>query len=127
MILEDHGPDQQLSDSVGITVGGRSAVLKVATPLILYLAGDAYGGTTVSWAPIELVKGGGLMAASHATLVVLPSNWVIVNLVTQVLLLQEGHRIKDYLFSTWLPHGLSAEVAMSSCPIPVTLDGLWVK
>ena len=77
LLRQQTGAYQGLGHSIGVTVGGWTAVLKVALLLLANRAGDADAGTAVGHASRELVHGAGLVQAGQTPAVVLSTVRVV--------------------------------------------------
>lgn len=69
--------NQGLSDRIGVAVGRRAAVLKVALLLLSHRSWDANTSTTVGHACRELMNAGCFMATSKSSSIVQASLWII--------------------------------------------------
>merc|ERR1719422_657283 len=68
-----------------------------------------------------------LMKSGQTPLVVLALVGVVSLDVPDVMLGESVNGRLDGLHASWLPHGLSGEVGVSSSPVPVALHGLGIK
>lgn len=66
LLLQQTGGGNDLRNKVGVTVGSRAAVLQVAPPLLLDMAGDAYTGVAVGYAGGEALDAGRLVTTCEA-------------------------------------------------------------
>jgi len=76
-LVEHRCPHDGLGDRVGVTVGCRPPILKVAVAILADLARDADAGTSVGHASRELKDVGRLVVAGEPPGVVPATPWVV--------------------------------------------------
>lgn len=125
--LQTHSSHQGSSDSVWITVGRWTTILKVSVSIVIGGTWNTDGGGTGGNPIGELVDGSGLVESSQTTLVVLSSMWIVVG---NVLWVDKGKLVDgrhDLVNSSWVSHLFSGEVGVASGSIPVSLDWFTVE
>merc|ERR1719219_978185 len=126
-LVEADSSDDDLSDRVGVAVAGRSPVLQVAVALLRHIPGDPDAAAPVGHPGTEVVDAGGLVESSQPPLIVL----ALVGVVRHDMSLVVPGEVVDGglygLHTSWHPHGLSGEVAVSSSSIPVSRHWLGIK
>mmetsp|Transcript_45682 Transcript_45682/g.76272 ORF Transcript_45682/g.76272 Transcript_45682/m.76272 type:complete len:272 (-) Transcript_45682:539-1354(-) len=122
-LIEEDGLYNTASHQVGIHVGGRASVLKVAHPSRLSATRYTDTGTTVSNTPLEVVDAGSLVSSSQPSVV---SSTVDRDMLS-VFLAKLLHRRLNELISAWPTHLFGGHVCMASGSVPVTRDGFGVE
>lgn len=121
--LAEDGGHQDLGDTVRVSVGGGSAILKVTAAAGGSLTRNTDGSAAVSDTPAELLDGAGLVLAGQTELVVLT---VLLDTLGVVRL--EGlDGLLDVLHATLGTHVLGGEVGVQAGAVPWALDGLGVQ
>lgn len=121
--LAEDGGHQDLGDTVRVSVGGGSAILKVTAAASGSLTRNTDGSAAVSDTPAELLDGAGLVLAGQTELVVLT---VLLDTLGVVRL--EGlDGLLDVLHATLGTHVLGGEVGVQARAVPWARDGLGVQ
>lgn len=121
--LAEDGGHQDLGDTVRVSVGGGSAILKVTAAAGGSLTRNTDGSAAVGDTPAELLDGAGLVLAGQTELVVLT---VLLDTLGVVRL--EGlDGLLDVLHATLGTHVLGGEVGVQARAVPWARDGLGVQ
>lgn len=119
-IRKEGGLHNNVGDSIGINVGGRTAILVIAFALNAHMARNTDRGTTVSNAVAEVVNVSRLVSACETLIVVLAIHCNVLCVAEAQLLDGVFNRFN----AAFLTHGLGREVGVASSTVPVALDGL---
>lgn len=122
-IVSTYSLDDDTSNLVRVGVGGRTTILEVTHLLVVALTVDTDGGATVGNTPGELIKRGSLVCTGHTELVVLTVHLHVLLVASTELL----HGLLNGLVSTLFAHLLGRHVAVETCTVPVTWNGLGGK
>mmetsp|Transcript_19067 Transcript_19067/g.35941 ORF Transcript_19067/g.35941 Transcript_19067/m.35941 type:complete len:383 (+) Transcript_19067:143-1291(+) len=116
-LFSEAGLDKELSDSVRVTVRGRTTVFEISLSSRLGASWDTNGASTVGDAKGEALDGSSLVLAGKTLLVVL----TVGGNVLLMVLLELGHHGFDDLHAALGTGALGGEVGVASSAVPVAL------
>lgn len=118
--MRTYSLNNDTSNLVRVSVGGRSSVLEVTLAILGALAGNTDGTTTVSDTVGELVNGTSLVATGKTSLVTLTVDGNVLNVTGLELL----HGSLNGLHTTLSTGGVGGDVSVKTGTVPVTGNGL---